>query len=82
MNIQTIFQAGNSKVVSIPPAFLTDLQIKTGDKVIVEKTSDDTLSIKKASSKPKSSKSQAGFNKWFKTFINENGDILDELADR
>ncbi|KKU56619.1 hypothetical protein A3H89_03085 [Candidatus Amesbacteria bacterium RIFCSPLOWO2_02_FULL_48_11] len=82
MNIQTVFQAGNSKVVSIPPKLLSDLKIHTGDKVTVEKTSDDTIIIKKAAPKTKAVKSQADFEKWFKTFIDENGEILDELADR
>lgn len=83
MNIQKVFQAGNSKVVSIPASILSDLKIKTGDKVIVEQADEDTITIKKASPQTKSTKkSKSDFEKWFKTFIDENGEILDELAER
>ena len=81
MNIQKVFRAGNSQVVSIPSSILSDLKIKTGDKVVVEKTSDDTVTIKKAHT-PKKTKSKSDFNKWLNTFMDENGEILDELAER
>ncbi len=82
MNIQTIFQAGNSKVVSIPSDILKDLKISAGDKVIVEKASDETITIKKAVPLTKKGKSKADFDTWFNSFLDENGEILDELANR
>lgn len=82
MSIQTVFKAGNSNVVSIPSAILSDLKIKTGDKVIIEKYNNDSINIKKASTKNNKLKSQTHFNNWYKTFIDQNGEILDELADR
>lgn len=81
MSIQTIFQAGNSKVISIPPQILTDLNISIGDKVEVEKISNDTLTIKKHSA-TKITKAKRDFQKWLDVFMDENGDALDELAKR
>ena len=81
MSIQTIFQAGNSKVVSIPPQILSDLDISIGDKVEVEKVSDDTLTIKKHSA-TKPTRAKHDFQKWLTTFMSENGEALDELAER
>lgn len=82
MNVQKIFKAGNSNVVAIPADILADLKIKTGDKVLVEKLDDDTINVKRTKPKLKSAKSMADFEKWYKTFIKENGEILDELAER
>lgn len=82
MNIQTIFQAGNSQVVAIPREILSDMNLKAGDKVIVDKASADVLVIKKATKNTKTNKSAADFQKWLEAFMPENGAILDELAKR
>lgn len=76
MSIQTIFKAGNSQVVAIPK----NMPFKTGQKVLVEKADEETIIIKKASSSPK--KSDTEFKKWLDIFMEENGEILDELAER
>ena len=80
MNIQSIFTAGNSQVVSIPKHILTDLKIKTGDKVIVDRA-DETITIKKQV-RTKAKQSQKDLQTWWNTFVKENGEILDELAQR
>lgn len=83
MDVQTIFQAGNSNVVAIPKNILSNMQLKTGDQVIVEKVDEDTIVVKKSTStKSKKSASKAEFQKWLKVFMDENGEILDELAQR
>lgn len=82
MQTQTIFQAGNSNVVAIPADIFSEMQFKTGDQVIVEKVDEDTIVVKKSSSKTKKSASKAEFHKWLKVFMDENGEILDELAQR
>ena len=81
MFVQTIFQAGNSKVVSIPASIINDLNLKVGEKVTVDKLDDMTVVIKKTSPSKKA-KASTHFASWLKSFMNENGEILDELAER
>ena len=78
MYTQTIFQAGNSDVVAIPRG----LGLVRGDRVVVESIADDAVMIKKAHARIKPTKSEAGFQKWLKVFLQENSEILDELANR
>ena len=61
-----------------------NLGFKKGDKVVVEKAPDvdDVLVIKRAAVKSKTSTSDAEFKRWLKIFMDENGEILDELAQR
>ena len=80
MQLQTIFKAGNSQVVAIPSDVLANLNLKTGNKVLVGQADDTTIVIKKTS--PKIKKSDAGFQKWLNVFMKENAEVLDELADR
>ncbi len=87
MQTQTIFKAGNSNVVAIPKDLMKDIGIKKGQKITITKTSDgDALLIQKADKAAtqykKSPKVSAEFQKWLDTFIEENGEILDELAVR
>jgi len=81
MQVQTIFQAGNSDVVALPK----ELGFKRGEKVIVEKTSDseDVVTIKKVfAKKTKNSASDAEFKRWLNNVLEEDAEILDELANR
>ena len=52
-----------------------------GEKVTVDKLDDMTVVIKKTSPSKKA-KASTHFASWLKSFMNENGEILDELADR
>ncbi len=81
MQLQTIFQAGNSDVVALP----RELGFKKGDKVILEKVSDNEnlVTIKKVSAKKtKNSTSDVEFKKWLDNVLVEDAEILDELANR
>lgn len=81
MQIQTIFQAGNSDVVALPRG----LGFKRGEKVVVEKALDDedVITIKKVSTKKaKDSASSAEFKRWLNNVLEEDAEILDELANR
>lgn len=81
MQLQTIFQAGNSDVVALP----RELGFKRGDKVILEKVSDNEnlVTIKKVSAKKtKNPTSDVEFKKWLNTVLVEDAEILDELANR
>jgi len=80
MQVQTIFKAGNSNVVTIPAELVQDVNLKPGEKVTVEKVPvGEGLIIKKTNTK---SKYQDELNQWFRVFIRENGEVLDELAVR
>lgn len=78
--IQTIFQAGNSDVVALPK----ELGFKRGEKVVVEKDSDNgVVTIKKVSlKKSKGTVSDVEFKKWLADVLEEDAEILDELANR
>lgn len=79
MQVQTIFKAGNSDVVALPK----ELGFKKGDKVIVEKAAENEVLVKRVTSrKTKATASRTEFDRWLKVFIDENGEILDELAQR
>lgn len=83
MQTQTIFRAGNSNVIAVPSYLFDDSNFKTGHKITVSKIDEDTMVIKTVTS-PKSKKvtADAAFKKWLDIFTKENGEILDELAER
>lgn len=85
MSLQTIFQAENSHVVAIPKDILSRTGLKLGHKVIVDISPDgETINIKRLSKTKTASKSRekAEFENWLTTFMAENGEILDKLAQR
>ncbi len=81
MAIQTVFKAGNSQVVSIPKELAQKANIKPGDRVELEGTANG-IAIKKIENKATKTKSDKDFKKWLDIFMDENGEILDELAIR
>jgi antitoxin component of MazEF toxin-antitoxin module len=84
MQIQTVFKAGNSNVVAIPKELSQELKIKTGQKVIVAKdASGEAIVIKKVEKgKVKKLSADQEFKRWWKAFLKDNSEILDELATR
>ncbi len=83
MQTQTIFKAGNSNVIAIPSYIFDDSNFKAGHKITVNKVDEDTMVIKTvALSKTKTVTADAAFKKWLNIFLKENGEILDELAER
>ena len=81
MQIQTVFKAGNSNVVAIPQELNRKLNIKTGQKVVVEESGNGNILIRKLT-KEKQTSTDEKFKKWWKVFLKENAGILDELAVR
>jgi len=80
MQVQTVFRAGNSNVVTIPSDLMQELNISVGEKVTVGKTPvGEGLLIKKTNMK---NKHKDEMNQWFKIFIKENKEMLDDLAVR
>jgi antitoxin component of MazEF toxin-antitoxin module len=86
MQTQKIFQAGNSHAVVIPKAFADELGFRVGNNVVVEKSQDNTaIIIKQANIREKHISKKASdreFQKWLDVFMEEDGEILDELANR
>ena len=82
MQIQTIFKAGNSDVVSIPRDLTDEYGYNQGLMVQVVPTGyGDDLIIKKVKKINKSkSKITTEFKSWLKSTLDEDGEILDELA--
>ena len=87
MNTQTIFQAGNSIVVAIPKHIARDFKLEVGHQVVVDPSADgETIVVKPVKKTDKTAKgnraSDVEFQKWLNEFMEENGEILDELATR
>lgn len=82
MYTQTVYQAGNSHVVTIPKELARQTGLKPGLKVTISPTADgEGVIITKQKRAPKT-RSAKDFQKWLQYFMRENGEILDELAKR
>ena len=86
MQKQRVFKAGNSNVVSIPKHLARELGIRSGQKVVVDKTPDNkAIIIRKANDvkvRVKSEGVSKEFKKWLENVLTEDAEILDELAVR
>lgn len=83
MYTQKIFQAGNSAVVAIPKELMRKLNLKPGSPVTIKSSPDDSQLVieKPAAVKPaKKSASDKAHREWLKVFLEEDSEILDELA--
>ncbi|MEK7064432.1 MAG: AbrB/MazE/SpoVT family DNA-binding domain-containing protein [Patescibacteria group bacterium] len=82
MYTQTVFEAGNSLVVTVPKEIVRKLNLKPGNRVIVGPLEGNRFHIEKPSPvKPaKKSVSEKAHQEWLKVFMEENSEILDELA--
>lgn len=84
MQIQKVFQAGNSQVVAIPKELAREVGFSVGKKVIMEKTPNGKgviiMRADTSTQKTSKSRSDAEFKAWLTQFMQENGEILDELA--
>lgn len=82
MDTQKVFRAGNSNVVAIPNHILQEVGFKRGQEVILAPREDGIL-IQKITRNRKSKKTSpvsTEFKKWLKKALEEDGEILDELA--
>jgi len=84
MNTQTITQIGNSDGVTIPAHLMTELKIKRGQKVVVDRLADseNLVIITKPQKKMDKTALSKEFRSWLGTFLDEDKEILEELADR
>ena len=82
MQTQTVFKAGNSDVVAIPKSLGKDLGITSGRKVTVDREGERIVIERATKTKAKVSSTNKEFKKWLKEVLEEDAEILDELANR
>lgn len=83
MRIQTVFRAGNSDVVAIPPEVRKRTGLKTGSNIIVDVAADSkTVIIAEVGSKGNKSFITPNFLNWLNDFNKEYGSALQELASK
>lgn len=82
MYTQTIYEAGNSTVVTIPKEIVRKLNLKPGSRVTVIPTDENRFVVEKPTAiKPaKKSASEKEFKSWLAQTLEEDSEILDELA--
>ena len=81
MQIQTVFKAGNSDVISIPKYLSEETGIKSGKKIVVSELNGG-LFIKEIKKEEKKKGISKEFRKWLKDVLKEDEEILNELAVR
>lgn len=83
MYTQKIFQAGNSAVVAIPKELMRKLNLKPGSPVTIKISSDNShIMVEKPTvAKPtQKTASEKEFRNWLAQTLEEDSEILDELA--
>lgn len=81
MQTQTVFRAGNSEVVAIPPEVKKKTGVKIGSKITVGVATDGkTIVINQVGSKSGDSVLMPEFYSWLKEFNKKYGSALEELA--
>ncbi len=79
MNIQKVYKNGNSLSVTLPSDIAKEIGIRNGSEVVVSRQGDSISFSSKQVSKQSTRKE---FRKWLKGVLKEDGEILDELANR
>lgn len=88
MQTTTISQLGNSNAVILPAPIMQEAKWRRGQKMTIDYIPQtNSVSVRPVgkngeSAKQSSRASDVEFQKWFDEFIEENGEILDELATR
>ena len=83
MRLQTVFKAGNSDVVAIPPEVKKRTGLKTGSNVVVDVASDGkTVVITEVDSKRNKSFITPSFLNWLDGFNRQYSSALQELASK
>lgn len=78
-----IFRAGNSDVMTLPQPLLQEWRVGTGAELVLERVPDsEAILVFPARKKTKDGVVTQEFKKWLDGFLDENAEILDELADR
>ena len=81
MYTQKFLKVGNSKAVVIPKDILKDLSWASDKKISINRVNDQViLSANDSPLKNSSNQDNQEFKQWLKIALNEDGEILDELA--
>lgn len=81
MYTQTLYEAGNSLVITIPKEIVRKQNLKPGTRVTVTPSADNRLTIEIPLAKPvKKAASEKEFQTWLAKTLEEDSEILDELA--
>ena len=82
MYTQTVFAAGNSLVVTVPKEIVRKLNLKPGNRVVVGPLEGNRFHIEKPAPAKlvKKSASEKEFKNWLAQTLEEDSEILDELA--
>lgn len=81
MYTQKFLKVGNSKAVVIPKDILKDLSWASDKKISISRANDQViLSANDSPIKTSSKLDNQEFRRWMEMVLNEDGEILDELA--
>lgn len=84
MQLQTITQLGNSDAVIIPATLMKNIGLKRGQKVVVDRLGDteNLVIMTKPTKKISQSAVTAEFQTWLSSFLEEDKELLNDLAQR
>ncbi len=84
MQIQKITQLGNSNAVILPTPIMHEAKLKRGQKITVDYLAEaDVIVMRRIPNKSiKPTRSEKEFQAWLASFLQEDKELLDELADR
>lgn len=77
--IKNILKVGNSLGVLLPKSFVNEHKLKSGDKIAITQQNGVITYSPNFEEKPKT-KISAEFSKWLNTALDEDKEILNELA--
>lgn len=81
MQTTTLTQQGNSSSVILPAALLKEAKWQRGQKLTVDYMPEaDGFIIRRTKKTQPSTQSEKEFQKWLKTFLEEDAELLDRLA--
>lgn len=84
MQLQTITQLGNSDAVIIPATLMKDIGLKRGQKVSMDRlgNTENLVIITKPQKKSSQGSVSHEFQTWLSSFLEEDKELLDDLARR
>jgi antitoxin component of MazEF toxin-antitoxin module len=83
MQTTTISQLGNSNAVILPSPIMKEAKWRRGQKMTIDYVPEaDGIFIRSAKKTTTSSRPQEEFQEWLDTFLKEDAELLDELANR
>ncbi|MBI5613450.1 AbrB/MazE/SpoVT family DNA-binding domain-containing protein [Candidatus Gottesmanbacteria bacterium] len=82
MQTTTISQLGNSNAVILPSPIMKEAKWRRGQKMTIDFVPEANGIFIRPAKKTTSSRPQVEFQEWLNTFLKEDAELLDELANR